>query len=84
VLLGLQLPGVTELFGETLEGAIFDVSTIENGVITRIDACGRGRSRAHHRIGSRTRAEQAPIGRPRLPPTAGSASRADPERQRHP
>ena len=37
VLLGVQLPGVTEFFGETLDGAIFDVFTIDNGVITRID-----------------------------------------------
>lgn len=36
-MLGVQLPGVAELFGETLGGAIFDVFTIENGVITRID-----------------------------------------------
>jgi len=37
VLLGVQLPGVTEFFGETLDGAIFDVFTLDNGVITRID-----------------------------------------------
>jgi hypothetical protein len=37
VLLGVQLPGVTELFGETLEGEMFDVFTITEGVIVRID-----------------------------------------------
>lgn len=37
VLLGVQLPGVTELFGEPLDGAIFDLFTISDGVITRID-----------------------------------------------
>ena len=35
--LGVQLPGVTEFFAETLDGAIFDVFPIDNGVITRID-----------------------------------------------
>jgi catechol 2,3-dioxygenase-like lactoylglutathione lyase family enzyme len=37
VLLGVQLPGVTEFFGEAVDGAIFNVFTIDNGVITRID-----------------------------------------------
>jgi catechol 2,3-dioxygenase-like lactoylglutathione lyase family enzyme len=37
VLLGVQLPGVTEFFGETLEGEMFDVFTINEGVIVRID-----------------------------------------------
>lgn len=37
VLLGVLLPGVTELFGDQLDGAIFDVFTINDGVITRID-----------------------------------------------
>ncbi|MHB8692010.1 MAG: VOC family protein [Solirubrobacteraceae bacterium] len=37
VLLGVLLPGVTELFGEPLDGAIFDVFTINDGIITRID-----------------------------------------------
>ncbi len=37
VLLGVQLPGVTEFVGEPLDGAIFDVFTIDHGVITRID-----------------------------------------------
>jgi hypothetical protein len=37
VLLGVQLPGVTEFFGETLEGEMFDVFTIDEGVIVRID-----------------------------------------------
>jgi catechol 2,3-dioxygenase-like lactoylglutathione lyase family enzyme len=37
VLLGVQVPGVTEFFGEQLDGAIFDVFTINDGVITRID-----------------------------------------------
>ena len=37
VLLGVHLPGVTEFFGETLDGAIFDVFTIDNGIIARID-----------------------------------------------
>jgi hypothetical protein len=37
VLLGVKLPGVTEFFGETLEGEMFDVFTINDGVIVRID-----------------------------------------------
>lgn len=37
VLLGVQVPGVTEFFGETLEGEMFDVFTINEGVIVRID-----------------------------------------------
>jgi predicted enzyme related to lactoylglutathione lyase len=37
VLLGVQLPGVTEFFGETLEGEMFDVFTINEGVIVRPD-----------------------------------------------
>jgi catechol 2,3-dioxygenase-like lactoylglutathione lyase family enzyme len=37
VLLGVQMPGVTEFFGESLDGEIFDVFTINDGVITRID-----------------------------------------------
>ena len=36
-LLGVQLPGVTEFFGEPLDGAIFDVFTVNDGVIRRID-----------------------------------------------
>lgn len=37
VLLRVKLPGVTEFFGETLNGQIFDVFTIADGVILRID-----------------------------------------------
>lgn len=37
MLLGVQLPGVTEFFGETLTGEMFDVFTITEGVILRID-----------------------------------------------
>lgn len=37
VLLGVQLPGVTEFFGESLEGEMFDVFTINEGIIVRID-----------------------------------------------
>lgn len=37
VLLRVQLPGVTEFFGETLNGEIFDVFTIADRVILRID-----------------------------------------------
>jgi catechol 2,3-dioxygenase-like lactoylglutathione lyase family enzyme len=37
VLLGAQLPSVTELFGEPLDGAIYDVFTITAGIIARID-----------------------------------------------
>jgi catechol 2,3-dioxygenase-like lactoylglutathione lyase family enzyme len=37
VLLGVQVPGVIEFFGEQLDGEIFDVFTIHDGVITRID-----------------------------------------------
>jgi hypothetical protein len=33
----MQLPGVTEFVGEPLDGAIFDVFTVNDGVITRID-----------------------------------------------
>jgi uncharacterized glyoxalase superfamily protein PhnB len=37
VLLGVQVPGVTEFFGEQLDGEIFDVFTISDGIIVRID-----------------------------------------------
>jgi catechol 2,3-dioxygenase-like lactoylglutathione lyase family enzyme len=37
VLLGVQLPGMTEFFGETLQGEMFDVFTINEGIIVRID-----------------------------------------------
>lgn len=37
VLLGVQVPGVTEFFGEQLDGEIFDVFTINDGIILRID-----------------------------------------------
>jgi len=37
VLLGVQVPGVTEFFGEQLDGEIFDVFTINDGIIVRID-----------------------------------------------
>lgn len=44
VLLGVQLPGVTEFFGETLEGGMFDVFTINEGIIVRIDEFKTGRA----------------------------------------
>ena len=34
---GCSCPAFTDFFGETLDGVIFDVFTIDNGVITRID-----------------------------------------------
>jgi catechol 2,3-dioxygenase-like lactoylglutathione lyase family enzyme len=37
VLLAVRVPGVTEFFGEPLDGAIFDVFTINDRTITRID-----------------------------------------------
>lgn len=37
VLLAVQLPGVTEFLGEPLDGAIFDVFTINDRIITRVD-----------------------------------------------
>jgi predicted oxidoreductase len=37
VLLAVRLPGVTELYGETIAGEIFSVFKLRDGVIVRID-----------------------------------------------
>ena len=59
VLLGVQLPGVTEFFGETLKGEMFDVFTIDKGVIVRIDEF-------------KTRDQALAFARSSLPPRVGS------------
>ena len=71
VLLGVQLPGVTEFFGEALEDEMFDVFTINEGVIvrsdefkTRDDALIFTRNTpAPSQVGQGRNANQAPISR---------------------
>jgi hypothetical protein len=71
VLLGVQLPSVTEFFGETLDGAIFDVFTIDNGVITRIDEFKTREDALTYAAGTASSAEPARGStHPKLPPRA--------------
>ena len=76
MLLGVQLPGVTEFFGEQLDGAIFDVFTIRDGVITRIDEfAAREDAVAHAR--STTAPVQSGSPRPTAPADVSRQPRVD-------
>jgi hypothetical protein len=77
VLLGVQLPGVTEFFGETLDGAIFDVFTIDNGSSPASTSSRRERTHLPMRP-ARQRQPSPTKGRahPTLPPRAARESSA--------
>jgi catechol 2,3-dioxygenase-like lactoylglutathione lyase family enzyme len=77
VLLGLALPGVTNFFGETLDGAIFDVFTIANGVITHIDEFKTREDAITH---ARKTASAAEPDRKQRTPHAPAARRTEVER----
>ena len=61
VLLAVRLPGVTELYGETIAGEIFSVFKLRDGVIVRIDEF-KTRDEALHALATATALDE-PISR---------------------